>query len=311
MSGDDQRFLLARPTGGVTDMLGEIGRCVSYCQRTKRYLVIDTELEDFFAEDFSNYFTFSDSSLGVTNFGVQLRNQLSALPIHPRALRGRLLSYKPKRIPSELRTSISMQLGHFTNFWDEITRTPLTFDMSKDYAEPLLLHHCSGGGLHNALRALGVLQPTERLRESVRLELASLPNAYYAIHVRNTDLKSDIKAVRRRIRELDDTPILICSDDMTLVHRLRNSIPDANLYSITEKSSYSKIHVRKRTLHKNNPNLPRQDVNTDVFVELIAMALSNEFYAAPLRENKIKPISGFSQLVQGLKSNPSLLNKFL
>lgn len=48
-----------------------------------------------------------------------------------------------------------------------------------------------------------------------------------------------------------------------------------------------------------------------MFVELIAMALSDQFYPAPLKKNQITNILGFSKLVQGLRDNPNIRSRFI
>jgi hypothetical protein len=307
----DTRFLIVRPTGGITDMLNTIADCISYCRTNRRFLAIDTDISDFFAEDFSNYFSLAKSFDGVTALDDHLGNLLNASTTYPRQIQGRLFTYKAAQIPREFRSEISKHLGHFTNLWDSDTRCPLTFDMRREYSETVLLHHCSGGGTDKSLEALSFLRATATLKESIRSGLQKLPATYSAIHVRNTDLKSDLDAVYNKIREIGDTDILICSDDPQLIFTLRNNSDASRLHSLSEHATYNRDDTKLHTLHKNSPDLPRHDVNTNMFVELIAMALSDEFFAAPLLDNRIKSISGFSELVEGMRKNKRMIAQFL
>ena len=51
-----QPLLLCRPTGGLTDMLAQIGTCIEYANHEQRKLIVDCNIADFFAEDLSIFF---------------------------------------------------------------------------------------------------------------------------------------------------------------------------------------------------------------------------------------------------------------
>lgn len=304
-------FLLTRPTGGLTDMLAQIAITIDYSKRDNRFLIVDTEISDFFNEPFSNYFVFNDCSLGITKASEDIISLLNRTDTRPKEIFGRLDKYIAEQIPSKERSYISRKMNHFTNLRDSESKAPLTFNMDRLYKERLLVHHCSGGGSHLALNALRELKPTDYLKMAIHSALSRLPKDYSAIHIRNTDLRADLSNIEEAFKIYAGSPILICSDDLKIVDRLRGDFPSFEFVSLSDSVSYRNKDLVKLTLHKNNPGLPRNEVNTQMFVELIAMATASSFYAVPLVEKRSRKFSGFSQLVKELRENEEILKKFL
>jgi hypothetical protein len=153
------------------------------------------------------------------------------------------------------------------------------------------------------------LRPTDNLRKAIHSGLSKLPKDYSAIHIRNTDLKADMSGISETLESIGNSPILICSDDLKMVDKLNMEFPSFKFISLSNSVSYR--NIINMTLHKNNPELPRSELNTMMFIELIAMATASNFYAVPLIGNPIKSISGFSELVMGLRENDIILKMFL
>jgi hypothetical protein len=308
---DANYFILTRPTGGLTDLLSQIGITIDYSKKHNRFLLVDTEIHDFFNEPFSNYFVFDDSSLGTTKTSEETINFLNQIDTRPKEIFGRLDKYTAEQISPKEIACISKKMEHFTNLRDSESKSPLTFNMTKTYKEALLVHHCSGGDTYLALNALRELRPTDNLRKAIHSGLSKLPKDYSAIHIRNTDIKADMSGISEALETLGNSPILICSDDLKMADKLIMEFPSFKFISLSNSVSYRNINFVNMTLHKNNPELPRSEVNTMMFIELIAMATASNFYAVPLIENPIKSISGFSKLVMGLRENDIILKMFL
>lgn len=293
-------------------MLAQIATTIVYSKLDNRFLIIDTELRDFFNEPFSKYFVFNDCSLGITKADEEMISLLKRADTRPKEIFGRLDKYTAEQIPSKERLYISKKMDHFTNLRDSESKAPLTFNMDRPYKERLLVHHCSGGGHHLALNALRELKPTDYLKMAVRSALTRLPNHYSAIHIRNTDFRADLSNIDEVLEIFADSPILICTDDLKVVDSLRSDFPSYEIISLSDTVSYRNADLVKLTLHKNNPDLPRSEVNTQMFVELIAMATASRFYAVPLsKKHTTRRFSGFSLLVKELRENEEVLNKFL
>jgi len=304
-----RRFLLARPTGGLADMLAQIGRCIEYAQAHGRYLIIDTALPDFFADSFSHYFEFEDETFGVTHLTQELLARINGMSTLPPECAGRIASYKAQSVPDTLIKGLRDYFGHFVSLRDDSTQVPLTFDMRVDHGPDLLLHHCSGGGFTKALHALATLRPSPELRKRLQRAIAGLPSEYDAIHVRNTDLRSDYQAALARLAGLSDRPLLVCSDDAGVIDHARQVVPTDRLLLSSCPPDPRVYGLATRTLHKDAPSLPRRDVNFAAIIDLVCLARSSRLSAAELLPGQAKETSGFARLAAELQKSPSLLTR--
>ena len=134
------RYLLCRPLGGMNDMMSQIEKCCQYAEQSNRILIIDTNPKNtkFFRDDFSNYFTSHHKNLFLdVSEHKEILNKLHAFP---EFLTHRIFDYDSTMWPSK-------EYAYYYDTSDKSSPpTPLTFDFSKDYPHPLLVHHMWGGG---------------------------------------------------------------------------------------------------------------------------------------------------------------------
>ena len=304
------RYLLVRPTGGVADMLCQIGRCIDYARRHGRRLIVDTQLPDFFAEPFSTYFTFADEQVAVTELTEQELAILNQLPCRPAEFTGRLGTYVAEQVPPSLFGALERQYGHFVNLRDASTQVPATFDFRCDYAEPVLLHHGSGSETEQALFALRSLRPTSELELALRQALRSLPPRYEALHVRNTDLKSHYQEAVRALDLDAGEPLLVCSDDHEVIAFARRTVRKRHLLIASTPVRPAEFGSGVATTHKDNPGLPRHEVNLSALIDLVCLAGSAKLHTARVVSGQCKDHSGFAHLALALGKDPALRAKF-
>ena len=93
-AGNKPSYLLCRPRGGLNDTLCMIEMCWRYAEKFDRQLIIDTKNSALF-EDFDKYFRFIDKTVAVTgSISDALLQHLNTLPCNPKALEGRVDTYR-------------------------------------------------------------------------------------------------------------------------------------------------------------------------------------------------------------------------
>lgn len=307
----DSRYLLCRPTGGLTDMLSQIGRCIDYAKDWKRRLIVDTSIPDFFNESLGNYLFPSHHLKATVNPSERLLISLSQLTCKPTGIQGRLNTYKAQQISLADRALASQSLGHFTNLEDAKTHEPLTFDFRIDHSEDLLVHHCSGNDLQSALTSLTFLWPTPKLRRSVRRKLRELPETYDALHIRHTDLASDLDLAADMAGQSCDIPLVVSTDSHVAASEIAKKIQSRLLVFASNPLNPAKFGLPAlATTHRNASALPRHAVNTAAFVDLICLARARNLISAPLLNGQCKSASGYFQLAQELRQSRHLLLRF-
>lgn len=305
------KYLLCRPTGGLTDMLSQIGRCIEYAKGHKRHLIIDTNIPDFFNESLGNYL-FPSRHLGATVGPSKLLiSRLNRLTCKPAGIQGRLKTYKTQQISFADRARISQHVGHFTNLEDVRTREPLTFDFRIDHSEDLLVHHCSGNDLANALTSLKHLWPTLKLHSSVLRRLQKLPEVYDALHIRHADLESDLDLAADLVGQDGDVPLLVSTDSYTAASEIAKKIQSRRIIFASKPLDPADFGLPAHaTTHKDASALPRRAINKAAFVDLICLARARNLISAPLLNGQCKTTSGYFQLAQQLQRSPNILARF-
>ena len=181
------RFVLCRPQGGLNDTLCQIEKSISYAEATERIVLIDTSYVEpgagYIKDKFSNYFDCSDPRIRLNS--DQMRDDLNALTVFPDFIVNNVDGYKAYYDPKA------------GNFVERKTKKLISFDFSKDYSEDLVVHHACGGG-NLGIYALNRLCLKHNISNELFARISQIKNGYTAIHIRNTDYKSDYKSKRCR-----------------------------------------------------------------------------------------------------------------
>jgi hypothetical protein len=306
------KFLLCRPTGGLTDILSQVGRTIEYAKAHQRRLIIDTNIPDFFNEPLSKYLFSSRQLRATTNPSKLLISRLNRLTCKPTGIQGRLDTYKAQQISPADRRLVAHRVGHFTNLEDARTREPLTFDFRVDHSEDLLVHHCSGNDLQNALTSLDHLWPVPELRRSVRRRLRVLPATYDALHIRHTDLESDLDLAADSVNHCSDIPLLVSTDSHTAASEVVKKIRSRPIVFASKPVDPTSFGLATNaTTHKNASALPRHAINTAAFVDLICLARARTLMSGPLLPGQCKMISGYFELAKQLQKSQHLISRYI
>lgn len=278
-----RKFVLCRPEGGLNDMLCQIGRCLEYCIRHGRELVIDTERTETFAEPFARYFS-------IRHRGVVIREDVDGflrlareqgLALHPKCAR---LEYgdDPPVAPPGLNYRLNGER--------------VTFDFRCAHDAPVLVHHQFGGGAPKE-----VLMRSLRLRPGIcaeiRRRLAELSGPYVGIHVRDTDLRTGTRGVEAALRKFAG-PFFLATDSAATQRRLAALRPGAVFTSEIPDHGGRSLH-----LERVSPEAKRR-INETAIADLMLLALAVKVYTG-------EGHSGYANLARRLNRGQRLAIRWL
>ena len=272
-------------------MLVQMFKCAQYAKASNRILYIDTE-KGGFLDSFANYFT----SISPTILLGKLDFLTPPFDVFPSCLSDNITTYQ------------AGYDGKKNLFCHTLTNTPITFDFSKLYTEQVLVHEQCGRGVGwKMLEAF-------KLKENIRQHIATIINSlgeYDAVHIRNTDYKTDYKRFFAEIRDQLGTKVVVCTDDFEC-QTYAKSFFGGKLYIVTDIPN-----TQGKTLHMNAA-LDRFQTNLNTLCDLFVLACSNNLYFTHIEPYKYsgitreqKYVSGFSRLANDLHKNPALTQRLL
>jgi len=303
---NNERIVLCRPTSGLNDILVQIDACYQYCKKFKRKLIVDGSISGFL-DDFANYFISLDSNI---SFG---KIDFSNPPF----------DVFPKCLCNDLYNNNGL-------YWDETSAAlskdgfPLTFDFRKDYEEQILVH-VGGGGGKRSIFALTKLSLEANVKTHITNIIEDLKRQsgknrkYDAIHVRNTDHKTDYKPFFDELKSKLDKTTVLCTDDYEC-QQYAKSFFGEKLKILTDIPDLSSSEIK--TLHLNK-NIDRYKTNVDALTDLFLLACSVEIFSIPCCESRgtyyglkiyVLPgerISGFLKLAKSLHDNKGIIKNLL
>jgi hypothetical protein len=284
-----ERYVVCRPQGGLNDMLVQIANCFHYSYKYKRCLVIDTRKSGFL-DDFNNYFQplilFKNLLLSEPE---SLKHNSKFMSCLPKSLFGRGLDYESKFNPE-------------TNYVDVDTGERLMFSFDQDHQEDLLVYEQCGGG-DNSIFAFHFLRFNEKVKKEINRRLSILPSLYIAIHIRNTDVKTDFVELFKAVKKyVDKENLLICTDSMEVLLYAKSYLRDTRIFSLANLPD-----SKGKSLH-HNPEITDWNINVGALTDLIAMSLSQKLI---LPTKHIGYPSGFANLGRLLFERQYLVKQLL
>jgi len=301
-----QRFVLCRPKGGLNDSLVQIERCWRYAAQYDRTLVIDSTTSGMM-DKFENYFVPALSSVEVlADLRPDLLNHLNAMSVRPTQLSGRLRHY-------EDRYSAAVW-----NFVEAESGTQLSFDLTMNHEEHCLVHQQCGGGIES-LDCLSRLRFTRSVAASIGDTLNAIGDNYLAVHVRNTDYRTDFRGFFKSIAsEVTGKRLLVCSDDAKCIDFARTYFRKSEVFTVSRPPD-----TEGKPLHYQPvPEDRRFRLNVDMFTDLLALSLATKLFTTEVRYPRkfeflrfLAPgkalVSGFSRLAQMLNANQEVARNLL
>lgn len=275
-------------------MLVQIEKCLQYSEKFNRSLLIDTGNCGGIS-DLSLFFEIDTSKADVIATKEKL-TELNQMVCSPDILSGRLSNYKTSSIRDEYGLWVCCEHDSLT---------PLSINFSNDYSEPLIVHDSWGGGIESA-KFLRRVKVEHQLSNFVLKSIAELGENYAAIHIRNTDYKTDWRQFLKRIRRrLKGRIVLLCSDSSE-VRRLAPSI----LNESQVRSVSNIFYDDEMPLHQGR-NVSESMKNASFrssLIDLFALGGASELFISPVRGGQI---SGFSRLAALICEDKTILASLL
>lgn len=290
------RVLLCRPSGGLNDALCQIERCWNYASKFGRDLIID-----FSGEPFLGAFFDLLEVRGPYQSRVRFANrgdifELNQLPVIPTVASGRLSLYQASASSGEHRSAL----------FDSERGARLSFNFKKDYSAPVLLHH-SGGGGQLSRRAISKFKVKDSSWAELEQATSFLPARYSCAHIRQSDYQTDyISFFSRLRRRVGETPLLVLTDNLKVVHEARARFSELNLLAFPPHDV-----PHGHAIHRSNQNVDAKKAKSAasrLLAELFALSRAEAFYYTNIRNPRPRLrqlFSGLSLLMAFIHENPS------
>lgn len=289
----NEKFVLCRPKGGVNDTLCQVEKCWQYAENFNRTLIVDT-CKSGLKVDFDLIF---ENRLKTDKVIFKLDDdtliKINEKTCYPREIEGRLGDYQSVYISGN-------------NFWDPEANVKLTFDFKKDYTEEVVVHDQCGGGLLS-FKLLNRVRLIDHVSTELYKRLSKIGDDYYAIHVRNTDHKTDYPTFFKSIsRAIENKTVLICSDDVNVIHHAKRFFKESNIVSISEipDTNGEPLHGPKTVFEKEM----KENIAIISIIDLLALAMSKKIFFTQTTKGHI---SGFTRLAKEIHHNKTILDTLL
>jgi hypothetical protein len=188
------------------------------------------------------------------------------------------------------------------NYVDIKTDLPVTFDFNKGYEEQVVVHHACGGGWHG-IDCLERLKLTHSLAGEIMQALAGLGMDYDAIHIRNTDMRTNYMPFFKKLfPHVCGRKLLICSDDWACRETARRFFVESQVLTVTDIPD-----TAGGALH-SFPATSVYEKNRTMLTDLLALAGAKRLFYTQTEQ---ACISGFSSLAGALHKRPDIIANLL
>ena len=145
-------------------------------------------------------------------------------------------------------------------------------------------------------------------------KLNTLGLDYDSVHIRNTDYKTNYVIFLQSIQSnLIGRKVLVCTDNYYVLESAREILKESEVISFNEYYNLNNDNQEVSPLHYQKGLLQKEifNNNLNLFIDLIGISRSINFYYTGLKENEHNAlISGFSKLGENLKNNKSLVDRW-
>ena len=279
------KYVLCMPMGGLNDMCNIIYNCLLYCRKFNRILVIDTRQSCHFKDSIHKYIEMNDPNI-YTGLIESWYSTIDSKTIYPEYVKDIIHTINPKWIKPQ------------TFYHGEIG--PLHFDVNNNYSHDILVYARCGGG-----RVIHKLLSPYRLKDIVKnvfiKRRAVLPLSYLGIHIRHSDILSDIASFMKKYRNIFlKNPIFIASDNADVIKLFRETYKE--VYTFSEIGDF-KSHGVKSIQKIIRSDIEHENYNIDTIVDLLLLGSSDTYIYSTG--------SGYSLAADSLFRNKAIINNIL
>lgn len=170
----------------------------------------------------------------------------------------------------------------------------------------------SGGG-EGSIEILSLFKLKNEIINKINLKIKFLGVDYDAIHIRNTDYKSEYATFLERVKiKTLGRRILLSTDNPDVIYFAKETMKQTEIVEIEKFPP--KSNRKSGPLHFQwGMSKERIQLNNIIMLaDLIGMANSKNLFFPNLTENiHLAKFSGFSLLAENLKSRPALIDQLM
>ena len=336
-----EKYVLCLPKGcGFNDVLCQINEAYKFSKKSNRTLLIDTHLSGL-ADSLSNYFDLliQDNTIKL-NLKDEDIHKLNKLTCFPNEFEGKIdwIYHRFEAIDSKKMNTwryfnsilnllklffyvfknvklntISLKTKFIANYLNIRKHKFYTqFDNLETNPAELIVHHMSGGG-EGSIEILSLFKLKNEIINKINLKIKFLGVDYDAIHIRNTDYRSEYATFLERVKiKTRGRRILLSTDNPDVIYFAKETMKQTEIVEIEKffpknKRKSGPLHFQwgmsKETIQLNN---------IIMLADLIGMAKSKNIFYPNLTDNThLAKFSGFSLLAENLKSRPALIDQLM
>jgi hypothetical protein len=274
-------YLYLQPHGGLNDNLVQISKCIDYCKKYNRILLLDT-INSTYKVNFGDYFTF-DVDLKII-YDIQEIKKI---------LNQKKYTVYPKCMESHMNDVMSGK------FHSSYIKNVGTVDLEnkkiilpENPKEDIILFIACGGG--DGFRLFSKIKLNENTLRYCKDKFNSLQNPYISLQVRNTDYKCDIQKLyddnKQKINNAKN--IYMATDDRDSLHYFQQKNEKTLNFTTFPDKNY-------RNLHKSDIDGGTQMKN--ILTDILILAMSDEIIS--------NSMGGFIDLCRKCFRNKDIIRK--
>ena len=263
-------------------MLFVIDKCLRYCIKHERLLIIDTRRSFWFLRDIHEYIEFDHPNIYRGDLDTIFAT-LNALESYPPGTQGK----------HPITDVFNDKNICFRSTVDKIDISP---NLGISYEEDVVVYSHCGGGIP------ATLLPTMRFKPIVVANFLEkfqrLPSGYTSVHIRNTDYVSDLDTfLEENHRLLTEAPFFLASDNANTIEAIRDTYPHMLTCSTVPAT------IDRRNIHERRHDNQGAFI-LDCITDILLLASAKTYIYSCKR-------SGYSKLAGYLHADKTLLENLL
>lgn len=277
-------YILCQAHGGLNDITCQIWHCTVYALKHDKSIILTHWA--YFGSDLFEIFDFSNYPVPV--FSLDKLRSITYDAVEPSVSEEYVKCFLNK----------TANINEMQKFMSPTTSLNV-FDKTKTYPETTLLFHDSCGGGLESIEFFKHIQFTIYMYRFFRDQAKNFPKLYNALHIRNTDIKTDVYPLLETINTTK-LPLFIGTDDLSLKKYILTTYRSTFATSFEAKKDIVNLHYADTKY-----------VLEWALVDLLMMVFSENTIKSSYDKAGLIIHSGFTRLIDGLKTIKAKLHEAL
>lgn len=259
------KYLLCIPLMGLADSFNQICRCINYCKKSNRILLIYTKINSQHSMNykFDDFFVVDTNKINCIYKTNEVINIISNKNLSVNNNLGKFLDELISGNYIELEWCYKSQLIKYDSKF-------LKFDLNNNYNENILVY-CSGGGGNEKIHIFDYISLTKNTTDEIYKNLNKINEKYISIYVRNTDIKSNYVELYENNKNIISkfSKIYVASDDKNVIDYFKQKNKNIlNFTTFPDENDYYNLHY--------NTNININTKMLDMISDLIIVGFSTK-----------------------------------